>query len=293
MRATRQEREQAELLSVAVDGLLSGKGHSAQRLGLEDAELLETAQGLARLPALLGPVDPVLEQQVMRHVRVGGVQRRRWLPRFRPAWAAAAAALIMLFAILVTPLGQTAMASFMAVFNLGRTEVSITPASEPSASLATAQVRSTAIPERLTLESAPQRLPFEMLQPAYLPAGYEIRDVTGYSYPDLPAWLPQPFSVELKYADKVGGEFALRLYPITLGEDGQTVISQMNLEAAPIQAVREVDVGGRPGVLLQVGSDGESASWQEVVWEQDDLVLALSTTDLSEEELLRVARSVQ
>jgi len=31
--------------------------------------------------------------------------------------------------------------------------------------------------------------------------------------------------------------------------------------------------------------------WQEVVWEQGDLILALSTTSLTEEELMRAARS--
>jgi hypothetical protein len=185
------------------------------------------------------------------------------------------------------------MASFMAVFNLGRTEVNITPASEPLASLATAEVRSSAIAVSLTLEEAPDRLAFSLLEPSYLPRGFSLAEVTGFTYPELPAWLPQPFSVQLKYADGEGSEFMLRLYPIALGEDGQPAVSRMNLEAAPIRGVREVDIGGRPGVLLQVGRGDGEASWQEIVWEQDDLVLALSTTDLSEQELLRVARSVR
>lgn len=292
VRVNHNERARAEKLSAAVDELLSGEGGTAPELEAEDAGLLETARNLAHLPALLGPVDPALEQQVMRRVRVGGAQRRR-LPRIEPAWAVAGAALVLLVVMLVTPLRQTAMASFMAVFNLGRTEVSITPASEPSALLATAEVRTTAIPESMTLESAPDRLPFAILQPAYLPPGYQLQEVTGYTYPELPAWLPQPFSVELVYADDEGSEFTLCLYPIALGKDDRATISRINLEAAPIQDVREVDVAGRPGVLLQIGSGGAEASWQEVVWEQDDLVLALSTTDLSERELLRVARSVR
>lgn len=293
MRPNGREKDTAERVSAAVDGLLSGDGSVARGLAPQDGELLETASDLARLPVLLGPVDPALEQQVMRHVRVSRAAKRRWSPRFRPGWAAAAAALVLLFAVLVTPLGQTAMAGFMAVFNLGRTEVSITPASEPSALLATAEVRSTAVPEALTLESAGERLPFSLLRPAYLPTGYQLRDVTGYTFPDLPAWLPQPFSVELVYADEGGSEFTLRLYPVRLGEGDRAATTRMNLEAAPIQAVREVDVNGQPGVLLQVGSGDTQASWQEVVWEQADLVAALSTSDLSEEQLLRVARSVR
>jgi hypothetical protein len=67
----------------------------------------------------------------------------------------------------------------------------------------------------------------------------------------------------------------------------------MNLEATSIQDVQDVDVNGQPGVLLQLGSDGDRAGLRELVWEQDDLVLALSTSDLTEAELLRIARSVR
>jgi hypothetical protein len=67
----------------------------------------------------------------------------------------------------------------------------------------------------------------------------------------------------------------------------------MDLEAAPIQDVRNVDVNGQPGVLLRLGSGRTEAGWQEVVWEQDDLILALSALRLSEAELLRMARSVE
>jgi hypothetical protein len=51
--------------------------------------------------------------------------------------------------------------------------------------------------------------------------------------------------------------------------------------------VQDLEINGQPGVLLRVGD-----AWQEIVWEQGDLILALSAPDLPEEELLAVARSV-
>jgi len=70
-------------------------------------------------------------------------------------------------------------------------------------------------------------------------------------------------------------------------------ISRLNLEATPIQDVRDVDVNGKPGVLLRLGDQGAETIWQELVWEQGDLILALSAASLTEEELMGIARSVR
>ena len=70
-------------------------------------------------------------------------------------------------------------------------------------------------------------------------------------------------------------------------------ISRLNLEATPIQDVRDVDVNGQPGVLLRLGAQGGETVWQELVWEQGDLILALSAASLTEDELMRIARSVR
>jgi hypothetical protein len=75
-------------------------------------------------------------------------------------------------------------------------------------------------------------------------------------------------------------------------EDGAG-ISGMNLAASPIQDVLDVDVNGKPGVLLQLGSGRGEPVWQELIWEQDNLILALSASDLTEADLLRVSRSVR
>ena len=193
--------------------------------------------------------------------------------------------------MLLTPMGQTALASFMSVFKLGRTEVHITPVDTTSTPLATVAAQNKAIRQSLTLAEAQAQVSFAIPQPTYVPPGYNLREVASFSYPDLPAWVPQPFFVELVYGDGQGHELALRVYPIALGDRAN--ISRLNLEAAPIQDVQDVEVNGQPGVLLKVGPDGSKTVWQEVVWEQGTLILALSATHLSDQDLLRLAESVR
>lgn len=289
MRTTREEGKRAEQVSAAVDQLLRNQGIAPGAVAPEDAGALHTAQQLAQVPALLGPVDPALEQHIMRLLRSKVRPRRQ--PRREVGWAAAGLVAALLLVALLTPLGQTAVASFLAVFQLGRTEVHITPADTPTLPLGTVAARSSAVQQHLTLAEAQAQVAYAIPQPAYLPAGYELHEVVGYTYPDLPAWVPQPFSLELVYEDEGGRTFALRFYPITLGEKGS--IAGMNLEVSPIQDVQDVDVNGQAGVLLQVGPAGYETLYQELVWEQGDLVLALSARDLPEDELLRIARSVR
>jgi hypothetical protein len=114
--------------------------------------------------------------------------------------------------------------------------------------------------------------------------------VNSYTYPDLPAWVPQPLFVELVYGDSQGEQLNLRAYSIVLGEE--VSISALNLQPQSIQEATDVDVNGQPGVALRLGPQGFEAVWREVVWEQADLILSLSSVDLTEAELLRVAHSV-
>ena len=280
----------AEQVSAAVEQLIRSPDARPGALDPADAALLPAARQLARLPALLGPVDPCLEQRVMAHVRAGGKQMRR-SPRLGLAWAMAGMAVVLLSAMLLTPMGQTALASFMSVFKLGRTEVHITPVDTTSTPLATVAAQNKAIRQSLTLAEAQAQVSFAIPQPTYVPPGYNLLEVASFSYPDLPAWVPQPFFVELVYGDGQGHELALRVYPIALGDRAN--ISRLNLEAAPIQDVQDVEVNGQPGVLLKVGPDGSKTVWQEVVWEQGTLILALSATHLSDQDLLRLAESVR
>jgi hypothetical protein len=291
MRTNKAERIRAEQVSAAVDQLIAEPNAQPESLAPEDARLLDTARHLAQLPALLGPVDPSLEQQVMRQVRIGSALRPKQARRFRPAWVGAGLAAVLLALMLLTPLGETAVASFISVFKLGRTEVIITPVDTPVAPLATVVAQSTAISHPVTLEEARAQIPFAIPELGYLPSGYSFAELVTHTYPDLPAWIPQPFSVDLVYRDEDGHEITLGLYLIVLSD--QASISRMNLEATPIKDVQDVDVNGQPAVLLQLGTDRGAATWQEVVWEQGDLILALSATDLSQADLLRMARSVQ
>ena len=287
---SRNERVRAQQVSAAVDQLLHEPVAQPEPLDPADTGLLVTARRLAQLPALLGPVRPALEQRVLCAVRapVAPAPRAR---RLRLGWAAAGLAVVLLAALLWTPQGETAVASFLAVLRLGRTEVRITPAGTPSTLPATALAASTAVRESLTLEEAQQRIPFAIPQPAYLPPGYTLRAVDSYTYPDLPAWVPQPFFVELVYGNGHDDDLVLRVYSILLG-DGAS-ISRLNLQATPIQEVRDVEVDGQPAVLLRLGHEPDQVAWQELVWERDDRILALSSAYLSAEDLLRIARSVR
>jgi hypothetical protein len=292
LNTTKSERTRAEEISAAVDELIRNPDAPPGQFpaGPEDIGLLTTARQLTRLSSLLGPVDPLLEQQIMRQVQTEGRAPRHG-PRLRLGWAVAGLVAVLLVVTLFTPMGQTAVASFMAVFKLGRTEVRITPVDTPALLQATVVAQSTAVQQTLTLEEARAQVSFAIPQPAYLPAGYRPQGAISHTYPDLPAWVPQPFFVELIYADGQAHELSLRAYPIMLGDEAS--ISGMNLQAAPIQDVQDVDVNGHPGVLLRLGTGRNGTGWQEVVWEQGDLILALSANDLTQADLLRIARSVQ
>ena len=284
------EQARAEEVSAAVDRVLAGLDERPGQVEPADTGLIGTARYLAAVVQGLGVVDPALEQRIA-HIRQRqrAIAPARRLPRLRLAWVVAALAVLLLAIGLLTPLGQTAVASFLAVFNLGRTEVQIAPAQVTTT--ATAAAGSTAVVEALTLEQAQAQVSFAIPQPAYLPPGYRLLEVHSYTYPDLPAWIPQPLCIELVYGDGRGDQAALHLYPITLGDRAN--ISGLNLGASPIKDVRDVDVDGKPGVLLSLGAQGTEAIWQELVWEQGDLILSLSAAGLGEDELMRIARSVQ
>ena len=151
-------------------------------------------------------MDPALEQRVHAPASRQAPQPRP-APRLRLGWAVAGLAAVLLVAALLTPLGQTAVASFMAVFNLGRTEVRITPVDAPSPAGGDRGGEQRAVGQTLTLDRGPGPglvcHPTAGLPAARLPAG---DGADRYTYPDLPAWMPQPFSVELVYGDDRGQE---------------------------------------------------------------------------------------
>jgi hypothetical protein len=289
MRATRDERIQAEQVTAAVDQLLRDPDAVLELPDPGAAEALAAARQLASVPALMGPPDPAFEQRVMRGVRQAARSPKR-TPWLRVGWAAAALVVVLLVVMLLTPAGQTAVAGLMAVFDLGRTNVQVAPEYTPATVSATAIDGGRAVRENLTLQEAQDLVSFAIPQPGYLPPGFHLESVNSYQYPDLPAWVPQPFFVELLYYNGEGEELLLRVYSIGLGEGAS--IASLNLRAPPIEHAKDVDVNGRPGALLWQDQDRSGAVWQELVWEQDDLILALSSVYLDERELLQIARSI-
>jgi ElaB/YqjD/DUF883 family membrane-anchored ribosome-binding protein len=288
MRATRDEQIQAERVTAAVDQLVRDPDAVLELSGPGAAEALAAARQMARLPALLGPPDPAFEQRLMHRVRRADKPSRR-TPWFRVGWAVAGLVAALLVVMLLTPAGQTAVAGLMAVFDLGRTNVQIAPVYTPTTLPTTAIDGGHAVQQDLTLQEAQDLVSFTIPQPSYLPPGFRLERVHSYQYPDLPAWMPQPFFVELLYYDSEGEELLLRVYSITLGDSAS--IASLNLRAPPIQRAEDVDVNGRPGALLWQDHGRSGAVWRELVWEQDDLILALSSVHLDEGELLQIARS--
>lgn len=290
MRQNREEQLQAEQVSAAVDQLVLDPESAVELSHSGAAEALVAARQMARLPALLGPMDSVFEERVMRRVSRGTryPSRSPWL---RLSWGVAGLVVILLAILLLTPVGQTAVAGLMAVFDLGRTDVRVAP--DDTLPLASDKVveGGPAVQQSLTLEEARVLVSFAIPQPGYLPAGFGLDNVYGYQYPDLPAWVPQPFFVELNYRNGDGEELLLRVYSIVLGDEAN--ISSLNLRAPPIEHVQDVLVNGQPGVLLRQDLDRSGAELLEVVWEQDELILALSSHHLDETELLKIARSIQ
>jgi len=288
MRVTREERIQAEQVSAAVDRLLRDPEAVLDSPDPGAAEALSAARQMARLPALLGPADPVFEQWVIHRVRQGQCSPSQ-APWLRLGWVALGIAVVLLV-VLLTPMGQTAVAGLMAVFDLGSTNVQIAPEYTPTTLPSAAVDGGRAIRQDLTLHEAQDLVSFPIPEPGYLPPGFRLERVHSYRYPDLPAWVPQPFFVELLYSDSEGEELLLRVYSIGLGNGAN--ITSLNLRAPPIKHAKDVDVNGQPGVLLRQDQDPSDAVWQELVWEQDDLILALSSVCLDEPELLNVARSI-
>jgi hypothetical protein len=290
MSTTRDERIRAEQVSEAVDQLVSDPDAALDLPDPSAAEALAAARQMARLPALQGPADPALEQWVMGRVRRAEISPRR-TPWSRVGWVAAGLVAMLLAAMLLTPMGQTAVAGLMAVYDLGRTNVQISPEYTPTTLPPAAVEGGRAVQQNLTLDEAQDLVSFTIPQPGYLPSGFRLEGVNSYRYPDLPAWVPQPFFVELLYYDSEGDELLLRVYSIGLGEGAS--IASLNLRASLIEHAKDVDVNGQPGVLLQQDRASSGNLWQELVWEQDDLILALASVHLDESELLNVARSIE
>ncbi len=281
------ERKAARRLSERIEEMLEITS------GEEAAEdLLDTACQLARLDDLFGRPDPAFERQLTAQIeaQLAVLPRRRalWRPRF--AWVTAVV-LVLMLAGLLTPPGRAALAELMAIFTLGQAEVHIAetvPVAQ--AYTATAEITLLGLPE-----AQATAVPNTFRVPTYLPKGYQLHRISTSYFDQFPAWA-QPLFIDVAYrreTDEVVWELSYRQYFVSLGEG--TTIGSLNFSPEEIESARQVAVNNHPAVLLTVrpaSSVGQPDRILHLVWEQDDALFTLTTTELSPGELVRIAESV-
>jgi hypothetical protein len=314
------ETQAALWLSQAIDQLYDGERLDATS---EDAALLAVAERLAGLNRALGPARPVLEQRVAalveRRTEACSEQSESmpitnalhgfvhgytdWVVRVicgirvvPQRWNLAVLVVAMLvIGWLVWP-GRATLARFGGVVNLGPVEVRLLAPTEPAVSVHQVQVTTT---ERRvgSLAEAEAQVGRSLLRPTWLPTGYALRQVTVVYYDAMPRWLGQPLFVDLSYRADQGpaARLDVRQYFVALGPGRD--LHSLHFSDDQVRQVTRVEIGGQPGVLLTLGPVAGTGTplprLTVVVWQQDGLLLELSTPNLTADELLSVARSVK
>ena len=282
------ERQAARRLSERIEEML-GMPRGEETAG----DLLDTARQLARLSDLFGQPDPAFEQRLTAHIEARLAERPRRQPLWRPRFAWVTAAVLVLVLVgLLTPPGQAALAELMTVFHLGQAEVHITetvPVAQ--AYTATAEITLPGIPEAQATV-----VPRTFHAPTYMPEGYQLYRVSTSHFDALPAWA-QPLFIDVAYqreADEAIWELSYRQYFMSLGE-GIITVESLDFSPEEIESARQMTVNGHPAVLLTVrptSPAGQPDGILLLVWEQDDALFTLTTTELAPDELVRIAESV-
>ena len=288
----RAEQVAAERLSAEVDRLLRG-----ERTAGVEGDLWPTVERLAAINRLFEPPDAALRQRVWTRILRAKSVSRRWRWRAWPrALAAVALTLVLAVAVIgASPVGRRAFAEVMGVFRLGRVEVRVTPRATMQPTVEHQVTRQESLPD---LAAAEALVGYELLTPMALPEGYVLRAVRAVYYDDLPAWIPQPFYVELDYGppaeDAHPYYLRLREYRISFGGPGEG-ISALRFASGEVSMAQEVDLDGQRAVVLHLPGAAfpPAEALLEVVWEQDSVVVELMSRELSAEELIAVARSVE
>jgi len=281
------ERQAARRLAQRIEGMLD----IAECQEADD--LLDTARRLTHLGDLFGPPDPAFERRLAARIetRLAASPRRRAAWRFRPAWAAAVA-LALVVVGLFTPPGRSVVAELMAIFSLGRTEVRVEPelAGDLRSFTATAEITLPGLPEaQATVE------PRTLWVPASLPEGYRLHRLSTSHFDELPAWV-QPLFVDVTYrreTEEFVWELAYRQYFVASGGPG--TIRALTYPPEEFESVEKVTVAGRPAVLLSrspAHSDQPGERVLHLVWEGDNTVFTLTSSELSPDALVQVAESV-
>jgi hypothetical protein len=130
-------------------------------------------------------------------------------------------------------------------------------------------------------------------QPRALPEAYTLQEVAALSYPDLPAWISQPLSVEFCYGP-ASAPCALRLrqYRLLFRDFGG--ISGVKVASEAVRDVEQVEVQGVTAMRFTLTSERDSAQViQTIVWERDGSLLELESETLGIEDLLEIAQSTR
>jgi len=288
----RAEMVAAEKLSAEIDRRLRGEETAGG-----EGDLWSTVERLAAINRLFEPPDAALRQRMWARMQRAQSTARGWPWRAWPrAWATIALTVVLALAVIgASPRGRQAIAEVMGVFRLGRVEVRVTPRATVQPGVEHQVTRQEDLPN---LAAAEELVGYELLTPMVLPEGYELRAVKAVYYDDLPAWIPQPFYIDLDYGPPTGDThpyyLRLREYRVSFGGPGEG-ISALRFATGEVSMAEDVDLDGRHAVLLHLpGAAFPPAEvLLEVVWEQGGVVVELMSQELSAEELVAVARSVR
>lgn len=141
--------------------------------------------------------------------------------------------------------------------------------------------------ERLPIEQARARVPFEILLPEWMPEGYVMSQTVRISYfPYKPTNGTNPFT-HLSWVKSTDGggqiELAMSL-PVNWVVD--------------LDHVQEVEVNGQPAGLTGGSWNYDTGSWDTtygdltLTWIAGDVMYRLSSSSVTPEELIRIAESI-
>lgn len=302
------EREQAKTFSEQLDRLRRRDG--AERPGSEadlagiDPGLLAAATRLAALPDLLPLPDAAFERRVWSRLRaIEPVLSEANVTEPAPGWpdrlraglalrVLAPLAAILLIAVLVLPGPRQALATWVARFQLGRVHVAVV-SDETTRPALDAESQHFA-----SLADAEAAAGFDLLEPAYLPAGYGLFGVEAVYYAALPAWL-QPLYVEASYRPAAASP-EVRYYAVlrefNASQAGGVKVGEIEFQSETVRDASDVALpGSRPAVLLEfeAASGDDRTLLRQLIWEQEGLTLELWSEALPAEEMLRIAASLR
>ncbi|MBN1934365.1 MAG: hypothetical protein JW934_06855 [Anaerolineae bacterium] len=250
------------------------------------SETESVAQRLAQINRLMPAVPAALRHRIDEIVLFGPQPHPVALyptviSRLRPAlWGALVTALTLVLLWTITPAGRGAWARVLISLKLRQTTIEITPAAGAEPTRAVREPLRDLLAVELTMGRAPSL-------PKSLPESYALREMAAVSFPDLPAWISQPFYVELCYGtDQAPKAICLREYRLLFREEGG-ILSYRQLGDSTIEPV---GVAGVDGVLVTTYGDVPSHS---IVWERDGLLLELHSEILDKETLLEIAQTVR